>query len=155
MTPTTQFLWNINNLRLTLICGVIWRLFSHRADSGDWASISSTVDESFNLFLPFKDRNKLFLGLRHGDGITIGEIMSMKQFECLTDKNAKCFQRNLLNFLTQRLKQEIRDMILSITLRRLGRREILSCLRNETIALWFYRGVRREASLSNKFLMNS
>lgn len=60
--------------------------YTHRADSGDWASISSSPDESFNLSLPFKDRNKLFLGLPHQDEMAIGEIMSMKQFECLREK---------------------------------------------------------------------
>lgn len=58
--------------------------FIHGGDPGDWDAISSYSDESFNLFLPFKDKNILFFGLPHWDEMNIGEIMSMKQFECLT-----------------------------------------------------------------------
>lgn len=98
MTPTPQILWNINILGLTLISEAIWQLLLHNSWFQRLAVISSLVDESFNLFVPFKDRNKLFLGLPHRDEMTGGEIMSMKQFECLPQKLPNVFKANSWTF---------------------------------------------------------
>lgn len=48
----------------------------------------------------------MFLGQPHWDETTIGEIMSMKQFEHLTKQSAKGFQSSLLEFPPQWLKRK-------------------------------------------------
>lgn len=130
---------------------------THRADSGDWA-ISSSPDESFNLSVPFEDRNKLFLGLPHQDEMAIGEIMSMTQFECLRKKRAKYFQSSLLEFLTRRLKRKSTKLDSCSDFRSTGEgwTEILSCLHmgcHCSRVTW--RLKERGLPALNKFLMNA
>lgn len=64
--------------------------------------------------------------------MAIGEIMSIKQFECLTKKRGggKCFQSSLLEFLTQRLKRKSvkLDSFTDFMSTGDGGREIVSCL---------------------------
>lgn len=121
---------------------------THRADSGDWA-ISSSPDESFNLSVPFEDRNKLFLGLPHQDEMAIGEIMSMTQFECLRKKGPNIFKAACWNFWPGGWKGNPWNWILAVILGVLGRDEWRFCLACtwDAIALYLHEGWRREAYL--------
>lgn len=57
-----------------------------KVDVKDRSSISGFPDESVNLSLSFKDRDKFFLRIPPGDNVNIGDTTSVKLFECHTHK---------------------------------------------------------------------